>query len=42
MSSYEDLLEYAKEFSAQLERDRLLIRDKIVANALKDTTNESR
>ena len=40
MSSYEDLHEYAKEFSAQLERDRLLQRDKIVANALKETTNE--
>lgn len=40
MSSYRDLLEYAKEFSEQLERDRLLKRDKIVANALKDKTNE--
>tara|TARA_R110002126_G_scaffold126948_1_gene269137 strand:+ start:589 stop:702 length:114 start_codon:yes stop_codon:yes gene_type:complete len=34
MSSYEDLLEYAKEFSAQLERERLLQRDKIVSDAL--------
>jgi hypothetical protein len=40
MSSYEDLQEYAKEFSAQLERDRLLQRDKIIAKALKDKTNE--
>ena len=42
MSSYEYLLEYAKEFSAQLERDRLLQRDKIVSNALKDKKNEHR
>tara|TARA_R110000822_G_scaffold254802_2_gene380978 strand:+ start:194 stop:316 length:123 start_codon:yes stop_codon:yes gene_type:complete len=40
MSKYDDLQEYAKDFSAQLERDRLLKRDKIIENALKDKTNE--
>ena len=40
MSKYDDLQEYAKDFSAQLERDRLLQRDKIIENALKDKKNE--
>jgi hypothetical protein len=36
MNSYEKILEYAKEFTAQIERDRLLQRDKIVNDALKN------
>tara|TARA_R110000822_G_scaffold83322_2_gene196432 strand:- start:234 stop:356 length:123 start_codon:yes stop_codon:yes gene_type:complete len=40
MSRYEDLQQYVKEFTEQLERDSLLRRDKIVTNALKDKTNE--
>tara|TARA_R110000822_G_scaffold182406_1_gene321995 strand:+ start:163 stop:339 length:177 start_codon:yes stop_codon:yes gene_type:complete len=38
MSSYQNLEEYAKEFSAQIERSRLLITDKIVNKELDQVT----
>ena len=40
MSSYESIIEYAKEFSAQLERSRLLQNDKAVEKVLKDKIND--
>jgi hypothetical protein len=36
MNSLEKLQEYARDFSAEIERDRLLRRDKIVEDALKE------
>tara|TARA_R110000744_G_scaffold161031_1_gene277484 strand:- start:179 stop:364 length:186 start_codon:yes stop_codon:yes gene_type:complete len=41
MSSYEDLIKYAKEFSEQLERNRLLQKDKTIANQNKRPNTSS-